>query len=434
LCNGNDLEKQLLDEINKIKIIDTHEHLMERQEIIDQGVGVPELFKYSYTYLDLLNSGMPKDIFKNKDNNEIWEMLEDYQKKLKLTSSMRTLTRSLKDLYGFDKGMVTRDNWQHIDNVIKEAYKNKDWYREILQDKCNFSISLLDHYWNVDKIPYNSKYFLPILRVDPFILGRKYKSPYPEEQNSHTTVEEISKEWGVNINTFDEYIALVDMSIKKYKHFGCPAIKICTAYERSLLFEVCEEHVARKLYSKNPDVLSSEEREKLQNYMAHYIIKEAMKNDMPIQIHTGYLARTSILLSNSDPEKLNNLFIMYPNAKFVIFHFGYPYYRSALSLVKIFKNVYIDFCWVPSLSDKIAAEMLNEFFDLIPYNKIMWGADAERLEDAYSSTVICKEVIAKVLSKRIFDGEITFPEATEIAKAILHDTANDLYKLRDKIN
>lgn len=428
----NSVEMKLLQEMQKIKIIDTHEHLMERQETMDQGVGVLELFRYSYVFLDFINSGLSKEIFEKAESNETWKELEESQKRLKLTSFMRMLTISLRDLYGFDGGIVTENNWKDIDRVIKESYKNKDWYREILQDKCNFSISFLDHYWNVHKIPYNSKLFLPVLRVDPFILGRKYTSLYPEEQNSHTTIEEISREWQMSINTFSEYLTLIDYAIKKYKNSDSPAIKICTAYERSLSFKICEDNIARKLYSKNPESLSIEEKEKLQNYMAHYVIKEATKNNMPIQIHTGYLARTSAMLSNSNPEKLNNLFILYPNTKFVIFHFGYPYYRTAISLAKIFKNVYIDFCWVPALSDKIAVEVINEFFELVPYNKIMWGGDAERLEDAYSSTVVFKEVIAKVLRDRIISGEITFSEAIEIIKAIFYKNANDFYNLGNK--
>ena len=80
------------------------------------------------------------------------------------------------------------------------------------------------------------------------------------------------------------------------------------------------------------------------------IIRQAIEYRRPIQIHTGLQEGTGNVVTNSRPTHLINLFIRYPDARFDLFHAGYPYHHELAALAKNFANVYADLCWVPIIS------------------------------------------------------------------------------------
>ena len=67
---------------------------------------------------------------------------------------------------------------------------------------------------------------------------------------------------------------------------------------------------------------------------------------------------------------LVNLFIEYREAKFDLFHGGYPYTGELLALAKNFPNVYLDLCWLHIISPTAAVCMLHEAIETVPVNKI----------------------------------------------------------------
>ena len=162
--------------------------------------------------------------------------------------------------------------------------------------------------------------------------------------------------------------------------------------------------------------------------MAHHIIRRATAEGLPVQIHTGILARNANVIENTNPQHLNNLFLIYPDTRFVLLHFSFPYMHEAFSLAKMFSNVYLDFCWVPMLSKRAAIQALDEFFDLVPGNKIMWGGDAFRVEEAYAGACEAKEVVTSVLANRIDRGDLDTEGAVELARALFYGNARDLFQ------
>jgi predicted TIM-barrel fold metal-dependent hydrolase len=151
---------------------------------------------------------------------------------------------------------------------------------------------------------------------------------------------------------------------------------------------------------------------------------------MPVQIHTGYLAGNRGWLDNGQPMKLLNLFIKYPEAKFILFHGGYPWTGDYVALGKQFSNVYLDLVWLPQISKTAAIRTLNEMLDAMPYNKIMWGGDVLVIDDAVGSLELAKEVVATVLSERVEKGWMTEEVAMDVAKHIFRENAMDVFRLK----
>ena len=412
--------------LTKIPLIDCHEHILEYASAKNETLGALETISRSYAALDFIAAGMEPDIWKSEDRELVWKYFTRYQPYVRNTNFYKCVIRTLKDLFGLESTQLDRQQEKQITQKIQAAYARNDWYEEVLKKRCNIAVSILDNYWSIEEFKHDPDFFVPSLRVDPFILGRKYNSPWVAAQNSHSTVEGIASAWSMGLDTFEAYLELIESAFSRYLAKGCPAIKICVAYERDMYFSPCSQGKAKGLYDKSSESLTAAERIELGNFMAHHIIQLAIESELPVQIHTGFLARNAIYADYGNPEKLNNLFIAYPKAKFVLFHNGFPYTHSTFSLIKMFPNVYLDICWASNLSCHLAEESLFLALDMIPSNKIMWGGDAERVEDAYASTVMSLEVISKVLGKKVKKG-MHIDHALSIAKNILHDNALDFY-------
>jgi predicted TIM-barrel fold metal-dependent hydrolase len=165
--------------------------------------------------------------------------------------------------------------------------------------------------------------------------------------------------------------------------------------------------------------------------MFHQIIQAAVERDMPIQIHTGLQEGNENLLANSNPLLLANLCLEYREAKFDLFHGGYPYLGEALALAKNFPNVYLDLCWLHIISPTAGRRMLHEAIETVPANKIFaFGGDFIIPEGAYGHCVLARQVTSRVLTEKVEEGYLTEEEALGLASCILRDNPAALFGLK----
>ena len=167
--------------------------------------------------------------------------------------------------------------------------------------------------------------------------------------------------------------------------------------------------------------------ETVQDYVMHHILSAANERGLFIQFHTGLLEGNRGMLSNSNPELLENLFLKYPGVKFDLFHIGYPYTGVTAALAKTYPNVYIDMCWAHIISPVSARNALSDFLDAVPYNKIMcFGGDYVIVDAIYGHLMIARENIARVLEGKIRDRTLTVSQAITIAERILHENPEEV--------
>ncbi|MDP3063963.1 MAG: amidohydrolase family protein, partial [Chloroflexota bacterium] len=167
-----------------------------------------------------------------------------------------------------------------------------------------------------------------------------------------------------------------------------------------------------------------------QDYMMHQVIRAAIDAKLPIQIHTGLQEGNENIITNSDPTLLINLFVEYREAKFDLFHGGYPYISEFCVLAKNFANVYPDLCWVHLISPDAGRRQLHELIETVPGNKILaFGGDALAVEETYAHAVMARQVVARVLSEKVEDGYMSEAEALKLARMMLRDNPARLYGL-----
>jgi hypothetical protein len=426
-CRKNDYYNTLLAHIHSIKVISTHEH----QSLPQGKVNFFVQLKDSYLGDDIISAGASPNVDVSKGNlDSLWTYYQPYLDLTRTTSYYLQLVKGYQKLYNFTGPYFTKDNVMTLSEELAENYKDyHKWFNKAFE-KANFDLMIVDQYWNPYELDQKTGHFALASQVNQMIVAPTFKENVPPEYEwINVDYFQMAKENGFSMNTLQEYLDFSEYVFKNYFVKNSICLKNSLAYDRSLYFEDVPFETANKLYNKSSNSLTKAEKKQLMDFMFHWIIQQAIKYNLPIQIHTGYFAGNGRVLENGRPTLLNNLFLKYPKAKFILFHGAYPYTKEWIALSKMFTNVYLDMCWLPQISRQSAVLALDEYLDCVPYNKLFWGADASNIEAATGALELAEEVVAEVLANRVERGVLTIDVAKEIANCIFRNNAIYLFKI-----
>jgi hypothetical protein len=424
--------QEIKEYVDGIRLVDTHEHLVQEPERLKQEVDVLATFFSHYASSDLRSAGMPEeDLVKIRDSSvpldKRWEFFEPWWEKIRNTGYARVLEIAARDLYGVEG--ISADTYGQLSENMK--MKNKEWlYHWVLKDRSGIDVSIND----TDVVDVDRTFFAPVKRFGDFLNVR-----------DRTALESLGKKIGGPIHTFGKMVKALRSEFDRLsgKMVG---VKIGLAYTRPIRFEKVsfseaekafndifkagrfKVHETPEMWKMVPDFLGAEEYRTMQDYLVHVMIEEAERRRLPVQIHTGLQEGNENILSNSNPELLVNLFMEYKDARFDIFHGSWPYCGELGALAKNFPNVYIDMCWMHIISPSRSRTVLSDWLDEVPANKILgFGGDYLFVEGAYGHSVIARENIAKILASKVDDGIYSLEQAKKYASWLLRENAARLF-------
>lgn len=428
---------QLRKYLNTIKVINTHEHQRWFRQYEDYGVNFYTLLNHSYLQADLITAGAPRlddDLINKGDLDALWESYGPSLEFSQNTSYYSHFLKGFRFLYGYEEPRFSREGIRSLSQEISRNYKNRNgWYEEAF-NKAGFEIMFVDQYWAPFNTDLNPRYFALVFNINNLVTAAtertvKYRGDAPASQNLY----KLADREGYTINSLDEYLHFADSLFPKFLDHKAVCLKNSMAYGRTLYYEEVPYEQANILFSRSSSSLSPEEKKELEDFMFHWICEKSIEYDLPIQIHTGYLAGNGNSLENGRPTKLNNLFLKYRKARFSLFHGGYPWISDFAALGKMFPNVYLDLVWLPQISREAAVRGLDEMLDCVPYNKFFWGGDCHFIEESAGSLEFGKDVVAEVLAMRIERGLLTEEVAKDIGRKIFRDNAIRFFKLKGKL-
>jgi predicted TIM-barrel fold metal-dependent hydrolase len=236
---------------------------------------------------------------------------------------------------------------------------------------------------------------------------------------------------------FDGYLKFATGIIEDNKAKGEVGLKFEIAYYRSLHFDDPEEFRAAAIYTKYRagGVPTNVDYRDFQDYVFRYLLREAARLHLPVQIHTAVGGGDFYMVDESSVMGLENILRdpRYENVTFVLLHGGYPHQGEAIWLTAR-KNVYLDsslmgiFVYPAELH-----RILKQWLELFP-DKIVFGSDTFPLTDAYGAeetywlaTKSARLALAAALAEMVSEKEITEQQAIQMAHAYLHDTAAKIY-------
>jgi predicted TIM-barrel fold metal-dependent hydrolase len=409
------------EEIYKIPIVDTHEHLMSEEERNSRPIDIFYFFAH-YASSDLVSAGMPQATLDKIRNPSIpleerWKDFAPYWESIRNTAYAKALIIAVRDLFGIED--INEETYQAISAKLKESQR-KGWYRYVLRERANIAISLQ----YVGTMDVDRELFLPVAYYDHFITAR-----------SKWDINSLEKSYDVAIHSLDDFLRALDIAFERDVKAGAVGIKSGLAYSRILRYDKVSKSEAEalfnRIFSHLGEGLSWEEAKPLQDFIMHQVIRRAISYNLPITIHTGLQEGNGNIITNANPVHLVNLFLEYKEAKFDIFHGGYPYTSELATLAKNFQNVYIDMCWLHIISPNVSRRALHEWLETVPQNKIMgFGGDYIFVEGAYAHSRIARENIARVLIEKVEEGYLNEQEALKIANRLLRENPKELFNLK----
>ena len=425
--------QKIKDTADAVRVINAHEHQHWPEEFGDFTYRFFHLIHFSYLMGDIVSAGgtrLDPERLDSLSLEELWDINGQALNHTRNTSYYGHYIKGFQKLYEFDDLYFTENNISDLSAQIEKNYKDYPSWFDAAFHKAGFELMFLDQWWKPFNTVVDERYFALVFHINELVM---HASRAPSKDDTSTIYYHASLE-GYGMDSFDDYLEYCDFLFNKNIAYKAVCVKNSMAYSRTLDYEEVPYETARSLYNKRPAGLSSEEAKKIQDYLFHWVIRKSIEYDLPIQIHTGYLAGNGNNLENGRPVKLNNLFLKYPDARFVLFHGGYPWTGEYAALGKMFPNVYLDIVWLPQISREKAVMALDEMFDGVPYNKFFWGGDCSFIEETVGSLEYGKEVLAEVLSKRIERGLLTEDVAYDIVRKVLRENAVEVFRLEQRLD
>lgn len=440
------LFEELREEIEKISLVDTHEHFILEEERLSLSLDVFHLFPH-YASSDLISSGMPHSLLEEVRLSQLpleekWKKFQPYWLRVKNTAYCMALKIIAQDIFGVDD--INEKTYRILSERIASSNK-KGWYAQILKDKANIECCILC-------FPGEGRISAPPSRIEGSLdrmdqkldmrippLGLDILKPVGVFDGlvgiwNLKQIRKLEREYDMSIHTLDDLLKVLDLSFEARIKEGIVGVKSALAYHRTVHYEKTARHEAEKvfnrIFSHLGEGISWREAKPLQDFLMHAVIQRAIEAKLPIQIHTGLQEGTGNIITNTNPIHLVNLFIQYPQAKFDIFHASYPYTGELTTLAKNFPNVYADLCWMYLISPYAARRILSEWIETLPSNKIFgFGGDYLIVEGAYAHAKMARDNIARVLAEKVEEGYFSPPEALEFARKILRDNAFEVFNI-----
>ncbi len=425
--NHKKIYMEILEHINKVPVIDTHEHLESEDVRLNRTVDLFNTYLIHYASSDLVSSGMGDNelAFLTGDSTDMekkWSVFKPYWERARNTTYCKSLISATKGIYGIDD--INEDTYLLIDAKMKECNK-KGFYKHVLKDLCNIEVSILDSDIRCDK-----EFFRSAIRMDRYI---KFESV--------DVIAEVEKQNNITVTGLSDWVEYINRAVARYKKvYGIVCIKTAMAYERILKYDKTSFFDAERIfdsvlairakYGWNRLCDANLELKPLEDYLMHILVQCAAEQNLPVQIHTGLQERNGNYITNANPTHLINLFMEYPTVRFDLFHGGYPYSGELCAIAKNFRNVFVDLCWTHIISREFTVRLIEELIDTIPMNKIFgFGGDYCFVEGVCGHLYMAKENIALALANKVYKGYIGMDEALHIGKRMLYDNPKEFFNL-----
>ena len=414
------IDRDLLNEIYKIKAIDNHAHPLK---YVAEGEKADDEY-----------DALPLDV------------MEPFPLPVRLNPSNAEFIRAWHDLYGYRHDDMSDAHMRELVGIKQRALKERgEGFPAWILDQLNIETMFANRVamgrgltaprfrW----VAFDDALIFPLNNEAAKRSNRDYKAFYPGE-------EKLLKRYlgDLKINavplTLNEYLArVVTPTLERQKRNGAVAIKFEAAYLRKLDFDDPDESRARVTYSRfiRGGEPGAHDYKALQDFLFYYIGREAGRLGLAVHIHCIEGAGGYYRQSGSNPLLLESAFNDpgLRKTNFVVIHGGYPFTKEMGSLMSK-PNVYADFSAQTFFTyPRELSEILRNWMESFP-DKILFGTDAFSFgpevdwgEVAWLSNTTARQALALALTGMINDGEISRARALELARMVLHENALKLY-------
>jgi hypothetical protein len=408
--------------LDAVAAIDTHDHLqpfdiLPSRRVTSRGPGVNLAGLWHNSYYRTFNplaawkDGMEFDAW--------WKQAKDDFRDARASSFYRYQLPAFQDLYGVDFDRITDDQARELDRRIFDNYRDPRWIYRVVTERANIELMFNDPYWARYSFTTSWPWEVLVFNVTPLVRGfhpSEFVSPLDSPY-------EFAKKHGLPADSLDDYLKLIEAMFLEAKDKGAVCLKTTLAYQRTLSFDNVPKERAAAAFGKRASGLSAADIKAFEDYIMWRLVELSAKYELPFQIHTG-----DARVQGSNPMLLVDMIETNPKTRFILFHGGYPWVgETGVIVMRHSSHVWIDSCWLPTLSYSTAKRAFHEWLEAMPSNRIMWGADCNHAEGIYGATEFTRRCLAEVLAEKVDRGDLLEEHAQRIGRQILRDNALALF-------
>jgi hypothetical protein len=428
------IAKRLKKNFDAVRAIDTHSHLRSFrhfQETADpqRGFTLRHLWTNSYlTWVVAIPAWQASAPF-----GAWWADAQTTFDDVRAMSFYRYMLPAFRDLYGVHFESLSADQARRLNDRVVANYRNEKWVAEAIVHRANIELVLVDDH---GRLQWDAHYpfTVPVLNVNGLVRGthpEQYAKSLAEGKGDSPYV--FAREHGLAIRNLDDYLNVIDAIFKAAVAKGAVCLKTTLAYQRSIRFEDVPRVRAEKAFGKRPAELGAAEKRDFEDFIIWHVTRLAARYDLPFQIHTG-----DARLQDSNPMLLLDMIQANPKTKFVLFHGGYPWVGETGAIAMKCRNVWIDSVWLPQISFTMARRAFQEWLDVMPASRIMWGSDVQIPDGVYGAADFTRACLAEGLAEKVARGELREEDAERIGRQILRENALRLLpklqaRVKDKV-
>lgn len=432
--SSKEMKEIVLNEINKIDIIDIHTHLREDKltasaiDILSYHWVLSELNSVGMDYQNLLLNG--KLSLEEKYMNVI-----PYYQKMGNTATAWCVKTVFKDLYGFDEELTLQNYKKLIE--LSESKCNDEKWTENVTDKTRIkkfvtSVGNASKYGNAKKnfdLMVDLHYlFNPSMAVD---LDPWFTEFYKDETKYLEALGKIADKRILNSNDI----------IEGLEHFVNENYKERAKYFNTVIFvefrfmEIDKSDIDIIIERWNKGFTPSE---KEMNLLICFVtwnilrILDSLKSTFQICIGAEYQICGGRSVSRYDTTWVRDMVKIcytFPHIKFDFMCASKIMFHEMAVAAKMIRNFHIQSMWwhtyLPS-----CIQSLSEYLEIVPAVKLGgFFCDAYYLEMTYGKLQMVKNSFAEALSNKIESGFYSEKSAIDIAVRLFNKNPLELYGL-----
>lgn len=364
------------------------------------------------------------------------EELDEFQR-ARSTNCYETLQmRAYRDLYGFSGDDPLGEDRPALRQTIERA-RGEGMERNLgaIWEKARLETVLLNSSTRDPMLERLGARWVPYLEQFVFVAdnaGVVAGCPHRARRvgRYEEALADTEKILGARPKSFDDHLEFTRAGLEHFAKQGCPAMKLHCGYLRSLHFAEVPRAEAARLFARPAH--DPEEYHRLQDFLMRHALSCCVDLGLPVQVHASIGGISpGLRLGDANCTNLQNLMLdeKLRRLKLILLHGGYPFWREAGYLAENYANVYVEFSWLTFLFRRSLKPMLEEWLELAPCSKFMFGTDAYTPECYYAATVNAREVLGEVVAELVEEGAWTARQGEDVIRRLLRENARRVFDL-----
>jgi predicted TIM-barrel fold metal-dependent hydrolase len=404
--------RQLLEELRRMPVIDSHEHLDTEQALVSRPADVLTRIYSHYVTTSLHAAGLTRSRDWLADTSvpldERWAAARPYIEAIRDTGYARAAQITARDLFGIEE--ISDATYRELSARV-QANNTAGLFERVLRQRCGIETVLNQGPWQGGMAREVSRDFTDMQWCEASRLGAIYG--------------EHCGKWNLRPGDPDEWL---DRWLVDIKGRGCPGIKI----QSWATSEPPSPDEARKLLGALcAGRLDQAGLRGLREYLLHGALKRCAKLRLVVAVHTGIVWECWQDFTQTHPNLMIPLLRRYRDTTFDLYHGGMPWVREMAVIGNQYPNTVLNMVWCHQISPYMTEQMISEWLDLVPVNKIIgFGGDcSDGPEKAYGALRLAQENISRALSVRVERGQMSESRALDICRLWMYANPKRIYSL-----